>query len=95
MANVVGTLIILLFTFFFINIATGRCKAEVEIFGVGHGYLYLVYLLSVFALWRKARLRLVYVLCMVAAGLVPTLTFIVEWWLVKKIKKSPGFDEAS
>ena len=47
MANIVGTLIIPLFLFTGIKIATGHCKLEVEIFGVLHGYLYIVYLITV------------------------------------------------
>ena len=91
MANIVGTLIIFLFTFFFINLATGHLKLMVEIFGVGHGYLYLVYLVTVAALWFKTRMSVIYALCMVAAGLIPTLTFVVEHYAVKRIKAMPQY----
>jgi len=99
MANIVGTLIVILFAFFFINLATGTCKLEVEIFGVGHGYLYIVYLVTVLLVAVKARLHLLYILCMVGAGLIPTLTFVVEWWVVKKIRatmaEGEGGDEVN
>jgi len=84
MANIVGTLIIPLFIFTGIKIATGHCKLEVEIFGVGHGYLYIVYLICVGALAFKVRLNIVWIIVMCGAGLIPGLTFGVEWWVVTR-----------
>jgi len=84
MANIVGTLIIPLFIFTGIKIATGHCKLEVEIFGVTHGYLYIVYLIAVGVLSFKTRLNIIWVLIMCGAGLVPGLTFLVEWWVVTR-----------
>lgn len=94
MANIVGTLIIILFTFFFIKLATGDCSLEVEIFGVGHGYLYIVYLVVASMLALKARLHLGYVLCMAAAGLVPTMTFVVERWILRIVRTQMAADNA-
>jgi integral membrane protein len=84
MANIVGTLIIPLFVFTAIKIITGHCKLEVEIFGVAHGYLYIVYLVTVGLLSFKTRLNIVLVLIMCGAGLLPGLTFVVEWWVVTR-----------
>ncbi len=84
MANVVGTLIIPLFIFTGIKIATGSAKLEVEIFGVTHGYLYIVYLITVGVLAFKTRLNLVWVIVMCGAGLIPGITFLVEWWVVTR-----------
>jgi integral membrane protein len=84
MANVVGTLIIPLFIFTGIKIATGHCKIEVEIFGVTHGYLYVVYLFTVGLLSFRTRLNILWVLIMCGAGLIPGLTFVVEWWIVTR-----------
>ncbi len=84
MANIVGTLIIPLFLFTGIKIATGHCKLEVEIFGVMHGYLYIVYLITVGILSFKTRLNILWVLIMCGAGLLPGLTFVVEWWVVTR-----------
>ncbi len=84
MANIVGTLIIPLFIFTGIKIGTGHCKLEVEIFGVLHGYLYIVYLITVGILSFKTRLNILWVLIMCGAGLLPGLTFVVEWWIVTR-----------
>ena len=71
MANIVGTLIIPLFIFTGIKIFAGHCKLEVEIFGVAHGYLYIVYLITVGALALKIRLNILWILIMCGAGLIP------------------------
>jgi integral membrane protein len=84
MANIVGTLIIPLFIFTGIKIFAGHCKLEVEIFGVAHGYLYIVYLITVGALAFRMRLNILWILAMCAAGLLPGMTFLVEWWVVTK-----------
>jgi len=84
MANIVGTLIIPLFIFTGIKIFAGHCKVEVEIFGVAHGYLYIVYLITVGALALRTRLNILWILAMCGAGLVPGMTFVVEWWIVTR-----------
>jgi integral membrane protein len=84
MANTVGVLIIPLFVFTGIKIASGHCKLEVEIFGVAHGYLYIVYLITVGVLSFKTRLNIVWVLIMCGAGLLPGMTFLAEWWVVTR-----------
>jgi integral membrane protein len=84
MANIVGVLIIPLFVFTGIKIFWNHCNVEVEIFGVTHGYLYIVYLITVGLLSLKARLNPLWILAMCAAGLIPGMTFIVEWWIVTK-----------
>jgi integral membrane protein len=84
MANIVGTLIIPLFVFTGFKIFAGDGKLEVEIFGVAHGYLYIVYLITVGVLSFKTRLNIVWILLMCGAGLVPGMTFLVEWWVVTR-----------
>ena len=85
MANIVGVLVIPLFIFFFLHLAgVGSFKAELAIFGIGHGYLYIVYLIAAGLLGLKARLRVPWFILMFAAGLVPGLTFLVEWIVVTK-----------
>ena len=84
MANIVGTLIIPLFVFTGFKIFAGDCKLEVEIFGVTHGYLYIVYLITVGVLSFKTRLNIVWILIMCGAGLLPGMTFLVEWWVVTR-----------
>ena len=83
MANIVGVLIIPLFIFTGLHYAkVGSFKVELAIFGVGHGYLYIVYLITAGFLALKARLHIPWILLMFVAGLVPGLTFVVEWLIV-------------
>jgi integral membrane protein len=84
MANIVGVLIIPLFVFTGLHLAIGGFKAELAIFGVGHGYLYIVYLIAAGFLALKARLHIPWIILMFAAGLVPGLTFLVEWIVVTR-----------
>jgi integral membrane protein len=84
MANIVGVLIIPLFVFTALHYAIGGFKVELAIFGVGHGYLYIVYLIAAGFLALKARLHIPWILLMFAAGLVPGLTFVVEWIIVTR-----------
>ena len=94
MANIVGVLVIPLFVFFFLSLGLGGFKVELAIFGVGHGYLYIVYLVTAGHLALKARLHVEngrisprgvgWILLMFGAGLVPGLTFVVEWLVVTR-----------
>jgi integral membrane protein len=84
MANIVGVLIIPLFVFTGIKIFTGHGKLAVEIFGVGHGYLYIVYLITVGLLALRVRMNILWIVVMFGAGLVPGMTFVVEWWIVTR-----------
>jgi len=84
MANIVGVLIIPLFVFAGLRWAYGGYKAEVAVFGIGHGYLYIVYLITAGFLALKARLHIPWILLMFVAGLIPGLTFLVEWLVVTR-----------
>ena len=85
MANIVGVLIIPLFFFFFLHFAgAGGFKLELAVFGVGHGYLYIVYLITAGLLALKARLHIPWIILMFAAGLVPGVTFLTEWLVVTR-----------
>ena len=85
MANIVGVLIIPLFVFFFLKLAgAGSFKVELAVFGVTHGYLYIVYLITAGYLALKVRLHIPWIILMFVAGLVPGLTFVVEWIIVTK-----------
>ena len=85
MANIVGVLIIPLFFFFFLHLGgVGSFKLELAVFGVGHGYLYIVYLITAGFLALKARLHIPWILFMFAAGLIPGVTFLAEWLVVTR-----------
>ena len=43
-----------------------------------HGWLYVVYLLTVFDLWSKMRWRFGRLITMAAAGVVPVMSFVLE-----------------
>jgi integral membrane protein len=96
MANIVGVLIIPLFFFTGLHLAIGGFKPELAIFGVGHGYLYIVYLVTAGLLALKARLHIPWIILMFVAGLVPGLTFLVEWIVVtRKIQPLLAEQEAA
>jgi integral membrane protein len=57
--------------------AAGK-PAVAEIVGPIHGFLYLVYLVTAYDLWRRERWSILRILAMVAAGFVPGLAFVVE-----------------
>ena len=95
MANIVGVLVIPLFIFFFLSLGLGGFKIELAIFGVGHGYLYIVYVITAGHLALKARLHINdaggisasgvgWIILMFGAGLVPGFTFVVEWLVVTR-----------
>lgn len=85
MANIVGVLIIPLFIFTGLHIAgAGGFKVELEVLGVGHGYLYIVYLITAGFLALKARLHIAWIILMFAAGLLPGVTFLTEWLVVTR-----------
>jgi integral membrane protein len=86
MANIVGVLIIPLFLFTGLHFGFGKnsFKAELAIFGVSHGYLYIVYLVTAGFLAFRARLHIPWIVLMFAAGLIPGLTFVVEWLVVTR-----------
>jgi integral membrane protein len=85
MANIVGVLVIPLFFFFFLHLGgVGSFKVELEVLGVGHGYLYIVYLITAGFLALKARLHIPWIILMFVAGLIPGLTFVVEWFTVTR-----------
>ena len=94
MANIVGVLVIPLFIFFALKLGLGGFKVELAILGIGHGYLYVVYLITAGLLVLKARLHVEdgrisprgvgWIVLMFAAGLVPGLTFVVEWLVVTR-----------
>jgi integral membrane protein len=96
MANIVGTLIIPLYVFTLFKLIDGQCKLEVEIFGATHGYLYIVYLLTVGALSFRTRLNPIWILIVCAAGLIPGMTFYMEWFIVtRKVHPLIAAEEAA
>ena len=51
-----------------------------------HGWLYVVYLIVDFALWRHVRYSFSYFLLVALGGVVPFLSFYFEWRVPRDIK---------
>ena len=60
--------------------------AVVQIVGPLHGFLYIVYLVTVADLVRRFHLSSVQVVALVAAGFVPFLAFVVEARMTRRIR---------
>jgi integral membrane protein len=85
MAYVVGVgLLVLVLVGVPLQYAAGK-PAVVQVVGPIHGFLYIVYLVSVADLVRRFRLGLGQVFALVAAGFVPLLAFVVERWMTRQI----------
>ena len=57
-----------------------------KVIGFVHGMLYLIYLVTVLDLVRRARLKLWTFLGMVACGWVPFLAFVMEHYVTRRLK---------
>jgi integral membrane protein len=78
MAYIVGVGLIIL-VFIGIPLQYGaHFKGVAEVVGTGHGFLYIVYLVSALDLARRARFTLLQMAAMIGAGLLPFLAFIIE-----------------
>ncbi len=78
MAWVVGAMLLLLCVVAIPLQYVGNSPAMANVVAPLHGVLYIIYLLSVAALARHARLRIGQVVGLVCAGFVPGLAFYVE-----------------
>ena len=85
MAYVVGVgLLILVLVGVPLQYAAGK-PAVVQVVGPIHGFLYIVYLVTVADLFRRFRLGLGQVVALVAAGFVPFLAFVAERWMTRRL----------
>ncbi len=85
MADIVGVaLLILVLVGMPLKYFAGQ-PAVVAVLGPIHGLLYFVYLLTVIDLSRRVQLRLLELMAMAAAGLLPFLAFIVERRMTKRV----------
>jgi integral membrane protein len=81
MAYVVGVMLIVVF----VSIPFQSVERPV---GFTHGMLYLVYLLTVLDLVRRARLGFWTLVAMVCGGWVPFLAFVVERWVTRRVESA-------
>lgn len=78
MAYVVGVMLIVVFV-------SIPFQAVEKVVGFTHGMLYLLYLLAVLDLVRRARLGFWTLVAMVCGGWVPFLAFVVERWVTRRV----------
>jgi integral membrane protein len=58
-----------------------------SVVGVGHGFLYMVYLVVAFLLWRQTRWPLPFAILVLLAGLIPLVIFWVERSVVRRFRE--------
>jgi integral membrane protein len=55
--------------------------------GVGHGFLYMIYLVVSFLLWRTTRWPVAFAILVLLAGLIPLVIFWVERSVVRRYRE--------
>ena len=87
LAYITGVLLILL-VFVAIPLQIwGNTTKPVEIFGICHGYVFIIYLLVVLSMVAKYRLPIWRSVIVIAAGLIPIATFVVEPWTTRWVRE--------
>jgi integral membrane protein len=67
-----------------------------SVVGVGHGFLYMAYLVVAFLLWRTTRWPLPFAVLVLLAGLIPLVIFWVERSVVRRFREEyPELDPRS
>ena len=61
-------------------------KDVTELIWLGHGWLYLIYVVVVFMLGLRLRWTPVRMVLVMAAGTIPTMSFVGEHFVVKKVR---------
>jgi integral membrane protein len=94
MAYVVGTLLVLLFIGVLLKYLTSNGTDPQRLgewlamyVGVLHGFLYMVFLVTVAMLATKARWSIAFTLITVISGLVPFMTFVAERRATAKVRE--------
>jgi integral membrane protein len=82
LAYIVGTGLVILF-FVGVPLKHYGHPAVAKYVGIAHGFLYLVYLLTVIELGFRYRLKPVRLLALASAGFVPFVSFIAEHYTTK------------
>lgn len=59
--------------------------------GIGHGWLYLLYVIVAVDLWLRSRLPATRMLLVVLAGTVPFMSFVAERWVSHRLAGSAGY----
>ena len=53
---------------------------------IAHGWIYVIYLMTVVDLWSTVRWGIVRLLQLVLAGIVPGLSFYAEHWVTREVR---------
>ena len=83
MAYVTGVVLVVL-CFVGIPLQVAGYPAVANYVGVGHGILYIIYLVCAWILSRKLGLATKPTVIMLLAGTIPIMTFIVERWVTRR-----------
>jgi integral membrane protein len=87
LATIVGiALVILVFVGIPLQVFA-HSRAVVNIDGTIHGFLFIVYLAIGYDLVRRTGWPIWHVIVIAAAGLIPGLTFVVEIWITRRIRR--------
>ncbi len=87
MAVVTGVMLLVLtvevFVKYVLRVDVGQLGSVIAIV---HGWIYVVYLVTVLDLWSKLRWRFGRLLALVLAGVVPVVSFVVERRIVREVR---------
>ncbi|MGH8967279.1 MAG: DUF3817 domain-containing protein [Actinomycetes bacterium] len=90
LALVVGTLLVLLTIGMVLKYGPTDMPAMAGIVAPVHGFLYMVYLLVAYDLWRRTGWPLSRMVLIVLGGIVPLMTFVVERRIVHDARALRG-----
>lgn len=90
LALVVGTLLVLLVIGMILKYGPTDMPALAGIVAPVHGFLYMVYLVVAYDLWRRTGWPLSRMVMIVLGGVVPLMTFFVERRVVHDARELPS-----
>lgn len=85
MAYIVGVMLLILVAGMIAKYAFDQ-SVVVEVAGPIHGFLYVLYLLTVIDLALKAKFSVVRTLLVMLAGTIPLLSFVAEHYVVRDLR---------
>lgn len=88
MANVVGVMLLLLCVGMVLKYLPPHNPVMVSIVGTAHGFLYMIYIVLGYDVWRRARWPLSKMFDIASAGFIPFRTFFVERKIVRQARET-------
>lgn len=89
LALIVGTLLVLLTIGMILKYGPTDMPAMAGIVAPVHGFVYMVYLVAAYDLWRRTPWPLTRMVMIVLGGVVPLMTFFVERKVVQEARALP------